>query len=239
MRPAAVALRLASLSEGWPAGGSEAATLCSGERAHAERLVGAAGRRRFVRGRHLLRAVLGDALGIAPAAVALGVDPSGKPRLADGSSSLRFNLSHAHELAAVVIATGPEVGVDVEPLAGPRRRRVLPLALTPGELLRVEDAAPDGPERVTAFLRAWTRKEAYLKGVGVGLSAHLDEVGLGPVPGRDDHRPVDLPPGLGHRRDWTVRDVEGVPGYAVAVAAEAPGLEITTTWWRPPSRAAG
>lgn len=235
MRAVAVQLRVASLARGWPDGEDGTAGLAPGERAHAARLGGAAGRRRFVRGRLLLRAVLGEALGIPPAAVALGVDPSGKPRLQDGACPLRFNLSHAHELAAVALCTGVEVGVDLEPLAGPRRRRVLPSAMTPEELRAVDDAAPDGPDRVAAFLRAWTRKEAYLKGVGVGLSAHVDEVGLAPDPAGSGHRPVALPPGLGHRRGWVVHDVEAVPGYAVAVAAEAARLEVRTAWWSPPS----
>ena len=86
-----------------------------------------------------------------------------------GESSLRFNLAHAGDRAALAVARDREVGVDLEPIDP--CLDVLPLlaiACSETEAARIAALAPGA--RVEAFLTCWTLKESYLKGIGTGLS---------------------------------------------------------------------
>lgn len=131
-------------------------------------------RRRRPAARWALRAVLGHYLDADPAAIELRVAEGGKPKLAAPGSSLRFNLSHSAGEALIAVAWEREVGVDIEQirphgdlLALARR------ALEPGEA-RVIAAMP-AAGRPAAFHAAWTRREAIVKCLGVGLAGPLPE----------------------------------------------------------------
>lgn len=105
--------------------------------------------------------------------LALETGAHGKPALADGS--LAFNLSHSGDCAALAIARGVEVGVDLESPSRPRPHA----ALAQRYFCRREAeaiAATIGSERETAFLRLWTAKEAVLKALGRGLAFGLDRL---------------------------------------------------------------
>lgn len=130
--------------------------------------------KRFVAGRGILRTLLGRYLDMAPSAVQFAYGPQGKPALAPGcgDGSLTFNLSHSHDLALYAFARGRAVGVDLE--------RVRPLAdalaiarrfFSPQEV-GVLQAAPTA-QREMLFFEIWTRKEAYIKALGEGLSRPL------------------------------------------------------------------
>lgn len=132
-------------------------------------------------------------------------EPHGRPALADPPRPLHFSLSHGGDLVLVGIAATP-IGVDVEPL--PRASTVAELArvLHPAEQAELAELPP-GAE-VAGFARLWTRKEAYLKGIGTGLGRDPAEDYLGGA-GR-----APSPPG------WTVTDLDLGPdsGHAAAVA---------------------
>jgi 4'-phosphopantetheinyl transferase len=154
----------------------------------------AAGRRGAARAA-LGRILAGHLGGEAPELVP---DADGKPRLAEAPQRLSFNLSHSAGLALVAVAAGGvEVGVDVERLR-PRRD----LARLAARWLPEEDAAAVAAageaEREAAFYAAWTRFEARVKCTGTGLA--------GPRPGPE----------------VVARQLEIDPGYAAAVAADAP-----------------
>ena len=127
-------------------------------------------RNRWVAARWALRGVLARYLDEDPAAIELALGENGKPRLADPSATLRFNLSHSGGLAAVAVSDELEVGVDIERVKP--RRNLLRLArrvLSADEAAAVEARAPE--ERLAAFHVAWTRREAVAKCFGVGLAA--------------------------------------------------------------------
>jgi phosphopantetheinyl transferase len=93
--------------------------------------------------------------------------PHGKPEIADGRATVRFSLSHSHEMALVAVSEF-EVGVDLEWAA--RAVEADPLAasvLTPHELRNYDETPPERRRRV--LVTAWTRKEAVAKAVGAGL----------------------------------------------------------------------
>jgi 4'-phosphopantetheinyl transferase len=149
---------------------------------------------KFTAVRGTLRLALARELGIAPREVPIVYGEHGKPALDPAlKSDVRFNVSHTGGLAAIALARGREVGVDVE-LHRPRRRLDLlaRAALTPGELARFTRLPQ--PERLAAFLDAWSAKEAYSKLRGRGLGLSFDELELDAV--RDAI--VQLPVGSRH-----------------------------------------
>ena len=158
-------------------------TLDLDERERADRFHFEKHRRRFILGRGFLRLLLGRYLKIAPEEVRFAYGPYGKPSLADehGASRLRFNASHSHELAIYGFVEDRTIGVDVEynkpEFAGEDIARHFFSAYEVTKLMALPES-----ERTAAFFRCWTRKEAYIKALGSGLSHPLDkfDVTLGP-----------------------------------------------------------
>jgi 4'-phosphopantetheinyl transferase len=182
-------------------------SLSPAERARALRFRFPRDRTRFSAGRGWLRRLLSGYLDIDPAGIVFGENTFGKPRLtAPSQQRLRFNVSHSEGLAVFAVARGREVGVDVE-----RVRDDLPVeAVARFFSLRDQEvlaALPLG-HRVDVAFALWTRKEAYLKGIGVGFATEHG--------GRGDPGP--------ERGDWTVTAFDAGTGFAAAVAVE--GLEV-------------
>lgn len=134
----------------------------------------------FIGSHIFLRRVLGSYLGLAAVEVRFSSAGSEKPRLDERvhASDLQFNLSHSHRSAACVIARGIGVGIDLE-WPDPRlcdedtARQVF----GPEELRYLEECDPS--DRIATFFRGWTKKEAYAKCKGTGLSSDLPGVATG------------------------------------------------------------
>ena len=136
-----------------------------------------AAKRAFLVTRSALRALLSRCLGgVSPREIAFRYLPQGKPELDSetlGPSPWRFNVSHSGELALIAIAHGVDIGVDVETV------RPMPEALALAKRFfsiaeRAELEGMPASDRESAFLRGWTRKEAFVKAVGTGLAKALD-----------------------------------------------------------------
>ncbi|MFJ7779034.1 4'-phosphopantetheinyl transferase family protein [Streptomyces yangpuensis] len=171
-------------------------------------------RRCYVAAHVALRLLVAERLHTAPEAVRWIREPCptcgdghGRPAVAGGGA--HFSLSHSGDLALIGIADAP-LGVDVERLAAPAVVADVVAMLHPRETAEV--AAEPDDARPMAFARAWARKEAYLKGIGTGLSRSpaLDYVGAGPLP-------ASGPDG------WTLGDVAVPQGYAAAFALRSHG----------------
>ncbi|MEL5955403.1 4'-phosphopantetheinyl transferase superfamily protein [Streptomyces sp. CLV115] len=182
------------------------------ERQRAATLMHAADRTRFTAAHVALRRLLGSYLSLRPEEVHLGRDtcpccggPHGRPTVLDADDRLFFSLSHRGDLAVVGTAAAP-IGVDVELVPDEDGTADLAAMLHVDE--QAELAALSPPARPRALARLWTRKEAYLKGLGTGLGRDpsLDYVGSG--------RPEGPYPPSG----WTLLDVPVDRGYAAAVA---------------------
>jgi 4'-phosphopantetheinyl transferase len=146
--------------------------LSADEKRRAGRFIVDRARRRWVASRMGLRTVLGRALGCDAAAVAFDLGAYGKPRLV-GTTGLEFSLTHAGEAGLVALSRDGAVGVDLEHM----ERRVDAVGLALSVFSRAEQielmALPEA-ERRDAFFRGWTRKEAFIKALGEGLSHPLD-----------------------------------------------------------------
>ncbi|HSB62056.1 MAG TPA: 4'-phosphopantetheinyl transferase superfamily protein [Vicinamibacteria bacterium] len=147
------------------------ALLSEDERGRAAGFARERDRRRFALTRAALRVLLAGYLGRSPRELVLACGRGGKPRLAE--ARLRFNVSHSGTLALLAFAFDREIGVDLE------EERELPDALciarrffAPAERRALASLAE--AEVIPAFFRCWTRKEAFIKATGGGLSHPLD-----------------------------------------------------------------
>ena len=200
------------------------ALLSGVERRRADGFIQERDRRTYVINRALLRSILGSLLECKPNEVNLaqpcGVCGAahGKPRLvgADAAAGLRFSVSHSGGWALFATCADRDVGVDVEALP-PAGFRCLPLWACSAEERRSLEGLAHG-RAVAAFCSLWTRKEAYLKGLGLGLVVDLDRVRLLPV-GRGVNA-VE-----GSVEPWRVVDL-ALRGAFAAVALASADFEI-------------
>lgn len=201
------------------------ALLSPDETARAARFATEELRTRCVLRRGLLRHRLGRVLGRDPATLVFAYGPMGKPFLPGGPA---FNLADCkdHVLIAIAPLDTVELGVDIE-----RLRRLPDAAGIAERFFAPEErdafaALPDAL-RDEAFLNGWTRKEAFIKATGQGLSTPLDRFAVELTPGRPA-RLLSLDGGLkaGNATDWSLFDLRPAPGLVGALAVRGDG-------WRP------
>lgn len=186
------------------------------ERERAYRFVDIRARKRFIVSRGALRVVLGGCLNQPPRQVILSTTSEGKPILGS-DDAIRFNVSHAGDLALIGVTRGREIGVDVEHL----RKNFDPEALARRFFAPEEYQAlrqfPEA-EKHKAYFHYWTGKEAFVKAVGNGLRYPLREFAL--MPGKEA---VRLRGPTGENTEvspYRLRWLNPAPGYVGAVAVE-------------------
>ncbi|HET9767210.1 MAG TPA: 4'-phosphopantetheinyl transferase superfamily protein [Thermoanaerobaculia bacterium] len=176
--------------------------------------------RRFTIRRVLLRRLLAELEGLALDEVLLAHDERGRPLLRDGGWS--FSASHSHELALFAFTTAPSlVGVDVEWRGGVHldAARDCPW-LAPCELEELRMLRQSGLlSEQDALLTCWTRREAYLKALGVGIAADLAQLAVSII-GREWRLLRTLP---GDARKWFLASPAVGDDYVAALAVEQPG----------------
>ncbi len=175
---------------------------------------------RYIARRGFLRNVLGRYLDIPPAQVNYSYNTFGKPLLAndDGSQKLRFNLAHSSGLALIAVTRGREIGVDIEQIRNDVE--IEPLAerlFSESERDNLRSINKRG--KLRAFFTCWTRKEAYLKARGEGLSFPLDQFTVSFLPG-EPPRLLTVKNNPSEVERWTLFHLEPSPGYAAALAVE-------------------
>ena len=172
-------------------------------------------RRRFLVARSLLRTLLGRYLAADPQSIRFEYNQYGKPGLR--GEFLSFNLSHSHNLILYGLALHEALGVDVErinPDFG--TREIAERFFSPHEIEELRGLPVD--QQVLGFFNCWTRKEAFIKALGRGLSVPLDsfDVTLAPaepsrlLATREDSRVRD---------SWKLYSTEPAPGYVGAICA--------------------
>ena len=193
------------------------------ERQRAARFYFPADRRRYTVGRGVLRLLLGHYLQTAPTQINFVYNPYGKPELApiNGATALHFNLSHSGEMALYAFAQQRPLGVDIERIKPDLAWRDLARHVFSPYEQQVLETLP-AAEQLPAFYRGWTRKEAYIKARGMGLSLALDQFDVTMQP--------DVPAQLLATRDnaqeatrWTLCDLPCPNGYAAALAVAGRG----------------
>lgn len=181
-------------------------------------------RRRFTVARGLLRLLMGSLTGHEPERLQFCYGPWGKPALVPepGGPTIHFNVSHSEEMAVYAFARDRELGIDVERLRPINDLdRIAAHFFAPGERLRLREVPV--ALRAWAFLACWTRKEAYIKALGVGLTLPLDRFEVSLAPGEPacmlaiNGNPVPA-------ANWHILEQQPEAGYlgALAIAGRRP-----------------
>ncbi len=210
-------------------------TLSTDERTRADRFCFQSDREHFIAAHGILRAILERYVSRAPECLSFCYGSHGKPSLTgeSGGNTIRFNLSHSHSVALYAIARSREVGVDLEFI-----RRDL-------DFEQIAERFFSRRERTTlralpmemhqfAFFLCWTRKEAYIKARGEGLSLPLAAFDVSLTPG-EPAALLSTRPDSDEARRWSLRELNLAPGFVAAVAVE--GNRGTLCRWQWPQTA--
>lgn len=201
------------------------------ERTRAERFHFEVDRNRFVVARGILRLLLGRYLHRTPETICFANGKFGKPLLAgpDANHVLRFNLSHSQDLALYAISSRREIGVDVEFMRPISDLEALARRFFSPQEYSVIRAFPEG-EKTSAFFKCWTRKEAYIKALGEGLTRPLDQFEVSLAPG-EKPRLVKVVGDLEEPSRWLFHELSPAPGYAATVVAEGRDWRLQCFDW--------
>lgn len=204
-----------------------ASVLSAAELGRAERLRGGILRRRWIASHIALRQALAAELHVPAHSLEFTTDAAGKPRLAGAhAGALEFSLSHSAALAVIAVSRTVPVGADVELVESiTDSNAVARRHFSHDEWHALDRLA--GDERVEAFYRIWTRKEAYIKAIGAGLGHVLDRFVVSH--GRDDARIASIDGDETAARDWTLVDLHLDAPYVGAVAARVPDARVVMT----------
>ena len=185
-------------------------------------------RQHFIVARGLRRLILGRYLDQAPAQLRFVYNAYGKPSL-EVTTSLHFNLSHSKGLALLGVSSDRELVIDLEYI-----RTDFPVDQVAKSVFSVSEqnilrSLPDAlkPE---AFFNAWTRKEAYIKALGQGLSIPLDQFDVAFVPGE----PAALREVRGtweNAHNWTLQHLTPAPNYVGAIAVAGTDWQLKSWRW--------
>jgi 4'-phosphopantetheinyl transferase len=190
-------------------------------------------RQSFVITRGVLRCLLARYVGLDPAELRFACGPKGKPALAS-AAGIEFNATHSGGSALFAFATGCQVGIDLElmrPIAG--AQDLADRFFCPEEAAEIRSLPPG--ERERAFFRCWTRKEAYIKAIGDGLSAPLDGFRVALRPG-EAARLVHIAHDTDAAAAWTLDDLGPAAGYLAALAYRDRRRSVSTFALDDPAR---
>jgi 4'-phosphopantetheinyl transferase len=167
--------------------------------------------------RGALRTILSGYLGVNPTLIAFDYGPQGKPFLAVTASDIRFNVTHSHELALIAVSRNRELGVDVECV-----RPFTWKEQTPEHFFSLREVAalrllPDDIQQ-SAFFACWTRKEAYIKARGGGLSIPLDGFDVSVEP-NEPAALLEVRNDRGEPLRWSMVELQPAQGYRGALVA--------------------
>ncbi len=209
-------------------------TLAPGELTRAERCHFESDRQRFIVARGLLRAILSRYVHEHPSYLRFCSSPYGKPTLVTqpDREMLKFNLSHSSDLVLYAVTRGCNVGIDVE-----RIRPIQNITDIAKRFFSLQEFAMFRtiPEhlQLEAFFTCWTRKEAYIKARGEGLSLPLNQFDVSFIPGE----PAVLLKTLEDPQEvsrWSLHALPSPPGYEAALAVERQTCHLS--YWEAPAK---
>ncbi len=179
----------------------------------------------------MLKEILASYLDKDPRCLQFSPGSFGKPYLAASLNDpdIRFSLSRSQDLALVAIADGMEIGVDLEciepnPVVSEIARRYFSAK---------ENASLStlfGSAYIETFFRCWTRKEAFLKGKGIGLLQDPAGFEVSLLPG-EPAALLDCSASPAEVKSWELFDLPVIPGYSASLAVQGHGSRIVYRKW--------
>ncbi len=202
--------------------------LSDDERKRADRFIYDRHRRRHTVAQAHLRRVLGGLTDTRPEDIDFQFGKHGKPFLPGGPS---FNQSHSEDRIMIGVAAEGRLGVDIEEVREVKYMLGIADKNFGGDEAARLHAAPEN-ERLELFFRLWTRKEAFLKAVGVGLTHPLRTFSVDPTQGAGQGllRVEGLPEDPAR---WHVGGVPCTSGAEAALAVDRPGVELEALRYDP------
>jgi 4'-phosphopantetheinyl transferase len=204
--------------------------LADDERARAARFHFERDRARFIIAHGVLRLILSRYLNDqAPRDLRFTYNAYGKPALDRSATNLDlyFSLSHSRDLALMAVTRGREIGIDVEYVRPDlAEERLAERVFSPGELAALRQLPRQA--RVEAFFAGWTRKEAYVKGRGEGLSLPLRAFEVSALPGE---AAVCMRVSGVEPVQWSLREICPGCGYVAALAVAGTVGQLSFWQW--------
>ncbi len=206
-------------------------TLSVDERTRAERFYFQKDRDHFIIARGTLRAILGRYLKIEPSQLHFCYNLYGKPALVSesGDNELCFNISHSDGLALYALACKREIGIDLERMRDGLAHEKIAESFFSDREVAVLRALPTDLQQ-EAFYTCWTRKEAYVKARGQGLTLPLNKFDVSLTPGE----PAALLSINGNSQEafrWSLQEINPGPGYTATLAVEGHGWQLKCFQW--------
>jgi len=189
-------------------------------------------RNRFIVCRAILRNILGLYLGIGPEHVKFRMGPLGKPYPANesGGVQIQFSLSHTHHIALYAFTSNRRIGVDIEQVRTiSNLDQVAAFSFSDYENHVFRSLRPDRKE--AAFYNCWTRKEAYVKAIGEGLSSPFRafDVSLSPD---EPCRLLRINGSADEALLWSMETLEPAPDHVAAVVVEKFDYHMNRYEWK-------
>jgi 4'-phosphopantetheinyl transferase len=183
-------------------------------------------RDRFVAVRGLLRILLTFYIQIPPEQIKFCYSSRGKPTLASNQNStiLNFNISHSRELALLAFTYNETIGIDVEYIRPEIVREQIAERFFSVQEAATLRALPDNLQPM-AFFNCWTRKEAFIKATGEGLSRPLDQFSVSLAPG-EPAKLLDIQGEPQELSNWHVQELDVGPDYGAALVVKKPVKQI-------------
>ncbi len=178
-------------------------------------------RQRWVGTRAALRILLSRYCGAAPEEISFSYGSYGKPRLAHPETvpELHFNVSHAADLAMIAVSECGPLGIDVEEVRWlPDLTDVMKSHFASGECDAVRNLPAS--QQTEGFFHCWTRKEAFIKALGIGLSMPLTSFEVTVTP-EQPARLLSIRNDLEKAKHWSLYRLRTPVGYVAALAVHA------------------
>ena len=198
--------------------------LANDEKERAERFLFERDMNQYIAGRGILRVLLGRYLKKPPLGINISYSDYGKPHLP--SSELQFNLAHSGDMALYAFCLGDAIGVDVEV----ERELSDTLAIaerffSPAERATLKSLPQE--QQIPAFFRCWSRKEAFIKAVGEGLSYPLDAFDV-TLTSSDPPRLLSIHGSAEEARAWSLYALSLPPGFHGALMVKSKPKSLQT-----------
>lgn len=188
-------------------------------------------RKRFIVRRGILRTLLGSYLDIEPNQLQFDYNSRGKPALKKscGGDNLRFNLSDSQGMALYAVTRDRDLGVDLEHIRPMKDAEQLVKRFFSNREY-AEFSQLDRDRQEVTFFTCWTRKEAYIKAIGEGLSLPLDrfEISISP---EEPAKLLSIQGDAQLAEGWLLQDLKPASGYAAALAVAGFGFNISCWQW--------
>jgi 4'-phosphopantetheinyl transferase len=185
----------------------------------------------FIVARGALRHILSRYLKTAPDRIRFSYNQYGKPALSEEGSDgwLSFNISHSHALALYGVTRGRNIGLDVEWMREDfASQEIAASFFSPREVASLR--ALPAEQQTLAFFNCWTRKEAYIKARGEGLSCPLDKFTVSLAPGEAASL-LSAEGGPQETSRWSLVELSPGAGYVAALAVEGKASPLHCWQW--------